>query len=120
MATRRLLTCFAFVWAAWAVLDVFFPVLPGRQSPFTLVAWFILSGVIYRWCRAFSEEVGTEPRFGFSLLAALFAPIGVPMYLFSVLPLRQAAVGTAAAIGVLVGSLVLYALVAFAANAAAF
>lgn len=108
MTTRKLLLYMAAVWVFSGVADALLHVSPYGPSPLGIVQWWVTGVLLYRWCRTFSERVGVEPWFGVPVLVALLAPVGLPVYLFQVLPAKRATLAMFSAIAILVVMLLLY------------
>lgn len=66
---------------------------PGQlRSPTEFVHTLAIGILCYMWCKADATVRGAIPPNGAALWSGLFPPIGIPLYFFRSLPLRQALV----------------------------
>lgn len=106
--STRLLVLMAALLAVAGLTDASMHISPQKPAPFSLIYGFLLAALIYRWCRVFADERDSKPPFGMSILAAFLPPIGVPIYLFRVLPVSRAVVGTFKAVLFVIALLFVY------------
>ena len=56
----------------------------------------------FLWCKAHAHARGVEPPSGAALLCGIFAPLGIPLYLFRTKGLRGGAISTSKVVAVAV------------------
>ncbi len=75
---------------------------PGDlHSPLSVIHIVAITALIYMWCKADALARGRVPPKGGALLAAVFPPLGVPVYLFRSRPWKRALLDTVLAIALL-------------------
>lgn len=63
---------------------------PGdMHSPLSVIHIVAITALIYMWCKADSLARNAVPRKGAALFAAVFPPLGVPLYLFRSRPWKK-------------------------------
>jgi drug/metabolite transporter (DMT)-like permease len=98
----------------WAVAGVLNARSGQRYSPTTLVAGVVFAGLIFSWCHVYAEEHGAKASIGWSILAALVAPIGIPLYFFRLQSPLRAMFATFLAVVFFIVLLSVYALASYA------
>jgi hypothetical protein len=98
--------------ATWPIAGFLEPLSPSFGQPITEV-WlphtFALAFISFAWCQAHAKVLGRTPPAYAAPIAAVAWPIGVPLYLFRVLPWRAALPAFSKACGVFVACALLYA-----------
>lgn len=89
---NRLLILMVATWATMGLIDAHLTLAPQSISPFALPYGFAIAALIYRWCHAHAAARGIEPPYGLSVIAAFWAPIGIPLYFLRTLPLLAAGI----------------------------
>jgi hypothetical protein len=101
-----------------AVIDVFWSTAtPGALD---LLASFAFAVCAFTWVKADARARQIRPPAGAALLAGLIIPVGVPMYLFSVLGFRRGLWATVKALGFILAVGLVYVSVAYVAELVAY
>lgn len=88
---RRILVAWLLTYAVLGVVGGFSGISQRDEQAFGFIAGVPTMVFIYMWCRAESLARGVLPRSGLTLFAALFAPLGMPLYLWRTRPTTGAA-----------------------------
>jgi hypothetical protein len=105
--SRKLLLIWLLVFMGLGLLMESLRSAIGTQSQYenwtNLMLGLAFSMVIFAWCRAESSERGVEGSRGLRVWAAMFPPVGLPLYLIRTRGLKSAVVTSAKAVGCFVG-----------------
>lgn len=83
---HRILVAWLIAYAVLGLLGGATGLSERDERAFSFIAGVPTMVFIYMWCRADSLRLGVLPRSGLTLFAALFAPLGVPFYLWRTRP----------------------------------
>ncbi len=105
--SRKLLLAWLFIFMGFGLFMESLRSAIGTQSQYenatNLLLGLAFSIVIFSWCRAESLERGIDGNRGLRVWAAIFPPIGLPLYLIKTRGLKNASITSAKAVGCFIG-----------------
>ena len=84
------------------VIESYFPEGSENARGISVAHTFVISILVFAWCKAHAQENDVTLRGGYRLFAAVIPPIGVPSYFFKYYGFKAGVLKVLKSIGVLV------------------